>query len=289
MEVFHQIDKLREYLLKHNRNQRLTGFVPTMGALHEGHIHLVKSSLTVCDLTICSIYVNPSQFNNPEDLRRYPRPLKKDLQILEAGGCQVAFCPSDAEMYPGAFNFSLHPGYHENIMEGAFRPGHFRGVSLVVAKLFNIVRPDVAFFGRKDLQQCIIIKQMVRELNFPVDVRCVETVREPDGLAMSSRNRLLSTGERRAAPLFYQSLLKARENLLNGQCVDEVKQSVAADLDRAGEPLRLEYFEIADAENLKPLDVFNDRQETALCIAGYAGTVRLIDNLIVKSANFESE
>lgn len=289
MEVFDQIDTLRKYLLNHTRNQQLTGFIPTMGALHEGHIHLVKSSLSVCDLTICSIYVNPSQFNNPEDLRRYPRPLKKDLKILEAGGCQVAFCPSDAEMYPGTVHFSLNPGYHEKIMEGAFRPGHFRGVSLVVAKLFNIVRPDVAFFGMKDLQQCVVIRQMVRELNFPVDVRCVETVREPDGLAMSSRNRLLSSAERRAAPLFYQCLLKARENLLNGQSVDQVKQIVAADLDSAGEPLRLEYFEIADAENLQPLDVFDDRKETALCIAGYAGTVRLIDNLIIKSATFVSE
>ena len=289
MEVFDQIDSLRKYLLNHTRNQQLTGFIPTMGALHKGHIHLVKSSLSACDLTICSIYVNPSQFNNPEDLRRYPRPLKKDLQILETAGCQVAFCPSDAEMYPGAVNFSLNPGYHEKIMEGAFRPGHFRGVSLVVAKLLNIVRPDVAFFGMKDLQQCVVIRQMVRELNFPVDVRCVETVREPDGLAMSSRNRLLSSAERRAAPLFYQCLLKARENLLNGQSVDQVKLSVAADLDRAGEPLRLEYFEIADAENLQPLDVFDNRKETALCIAGYAGTVRLIDNLIIKSATFVSE
>lgn len=289
MEVFSEAQALRRYLGEKRLSGARIGFVPTMGALHDGHLHLMRACCRAADFSVCSIYVNPAQFNNPDDLRRYPRPLEEDIRRLGETGCDVVFCPADAEMYPQPALFSLGAGYLEEIMEGRFRPGHFRGVALIVAKLFNIVQPDVALFGKKDLQQCVLIRRLVKDLSFPVEVRCMGTVREADGLAMSSRNRLLNSAERSEATVFYRALQQARSNLLAGFGVDQTVAAVRAFVGAAGGTARLEYFEIADAETLKPLTALPGEGSIALCIAGYVGPVRLIDNMIVKSRTFEPE
>lgn len=281
MQIFKDIASLQQEF-KTNRYRKTLGFVPTMGALHQGHISLIEASKKDNDLTICSIFVNPRQFNNPEDLKKYPRTLENDISILEEAGCNYLFLPSEVELYNNKrehlINISF--GYVENIMEGKFRPGHFNGVGLIVSKLFNIVGPDSAYFGQKDLQQVVIINHLVDELNFMIDIKCMPIKREVDGLAMSSRNMNLKEASRKDAIIFYNALNRAKILLQKGVEIEAVKKDISILFDKQ-ENANLEYFEIVNAHSLLPLQVYKGERKTALCIAGYLDGIRLIDNIMI--------
>lgn len=256
------------------------GLVPTMGALHDGHLELVRRSVAENTLTTASIFVNPLQFNNPDDLTKYPRTLDADCAMLEAAGCDLVFAPSAEEMYAQPPVLKLDFGKLERVMEGAFRPGHFNGVGIVVARLFNIVLPDRAYFGQKDLQQTAVVRRLIADLAFPVELVVCATVRETDGLAMSSRNRRLSPEARALAPLIFLTLNEAKYQLLADQSVAAVKQFVREQFVRQPE-FSLEYFEVADADSLQPVKVRHQSEgQTALCVAANLGEVRLIDNVV---------
>ena len=275
---FDTIALLRQHL-QTLRSEQSLGFVPTMGALHEGHLTLIDTARRENELVISSIFVNPVQFTNPDDLARYPRTLEEDCRQLEAAGCDIVFAPSVAEMYPQSPVIRFNFGELETIMEGAFRPGHFNGVGLVVAKLFNIMQPDRAYFGQKDLQQVAVIRQLVRDLTVPVElIRCL-TVREADGLAMSSRNRNLTLAEREQAPFLFQALTAARTFLTEGHNSDQVKAYVT-NLFRDQPDFRLEYVEVVNADTLKLAAERLAPGQTAICLAAHLGKVRLIDNVV---------
>jgi pantoate--beta-alanine ligase len=253
------------------------GFVPTMGALHEGHLSLIREARKNCDLVACSIFVNPTQFNDPKDLERYPRTLEADIRLLEEAGCDVAFVPAVKEVYPNGIN----PKYtidFEGIdagMEGQFRPGHFKGVAMVVERLFELVKPGIAFFGQKDFQQVAIIRKMVEIRRLPVVIRTVKTMRGADGLALSSRNMFLSEAEKKDALIIFKTLCKAREMATPGAKTDHI-ESVLTDYFNTGK-LKLEYLEIVDDLTLRPVDRI--RPGCTCCIAAWCGNVRLIDNM----------
>jgi len=275
---FDTIASLRQHIAGLRANQSI-GLVPTMGALHEGHLTLIQQARQQTDVVVCSIFVNPVQFNNADDLARYPRTLDADCALLETVGCDIVFAPSADEMYPEAPSLTLNFGELETVMEGAFRPGHFNGVGLVVAKLFNIVQPDKAFFGQKDLQQVAVIRSLIRNLSFPVELVRSPTVRETDGLAMSSRNRNLTPDEREQATTLFAALTLAHDQLIDGRTPAQVKAAVRAFID-AKPAFRLEYIEIANADTLMPADEVLAPGQTAICIAAHLGKVRLIDNLV---------
>jgi pantoate--beta-alanine ligase len=278
MKIFTEISEIRRFSRLAKMQKKSIGFVPTMGALHQGHLNLIRESISRDDVSICSIFVNPTQFNNPEDLEKYPRDLDSDTKLLEDANCDAVFLPSVKTMYQEnrILNFSF--GYLEEVMEGKYRPGHFQGVGLVVSKLFNIVEPDRAYFGEKDLQQLTLIKVLTRELNFAIDIVPVKTMREPDGLAMSSRNLLLSTEERMHASDLFKALTEAKNKLLAGKSVILVREFVT-DYFKNHSPIDLEYFEIVGTENLKSIEDTKAEKDISLCIAGYLGKVRLIDNM----------
>jgi pantoate--beta-alanine ligase len=280
MHIFTDTLALQAFLESSRKLGKTWGFVPTMGALHQGHISLVQRSNQENDFTVCSIYVNPTQFNNPEDLKKYPRTLDADYKILEQAGCEVLFTPADAQVYPKPSLMTLNFGNLEQVMEGKFRPGHFNGVGIVVAKLLHLVQPAIAYFGQKDLQQFLIVNQMVRDLSFPIKlVRC-PIVREADGLAMSSRNQRLTPQQRAIAPALYQSLEMAQNLLQRNISVEEVKKAVQQQLENR-EGIRLEYFEVVDADNLQNVAHLHLHTSVALCIAAFVGDIRLIDNVIL--------
>lgn len=283
MRLFHTQLEIRQYILDQRCEGSKIGLIPTMGALHEGHLSLVRMSVSAGDLPVASIFVNPTQFNNPEDLEKYPRNLDKDLELLESAGCEAVFAPSTKEMYPVAPNLTVSFGSLEIELEGRFRQGHFKGVGLVVSKLFNIVQPDNAYFGQKDLQQYYIIDRLVKQLSFPVKLQMAPIIRESHGLAMSSRNERLSQKDRAEAGLIHQSLQMARQELLkNGHDISEVKQKVD-ELFKTSDRLSLEYFEVISTNDFKPLNEIKNKATTALCIACEIGQVRLIDNLLLIS------
>lgn len=275
---FDTIVSLRQYLTT-LRSGQLIGFVPTMGALHEGHTTLIEKAKQENDVVVSSIFVNPVQFTNPDDLARYPRTLEEDCQKLEAIGCDVVFAPSVAEMYPEPVTLRLNFGDLETVMEGAFRPGHFNGVGIVVAKLFNIVQPDRAYFGQKDLQQVAVIRRLIRDLSFPVELIRCPTVREADGLAMSSRNRNLTPDEREQAPTLFRALTLAHELLKEGHTPSQAKAAVAA-VFTSNPNFRLEYVDVVNADTLQIADEVLAPGQTAICLAAHLGKVRLIDNLV---------
>lgn len=281
MEIFSEIAPLRAFLRENRRSGKSIGLVPTMGALHQGHMALIKASKTNNDITVCTIYVNPTQFNNPGDLLKYPRSFEKDAEMLKKVGCDVIFNPSDNEMYGAKSLIKFDFGHLNSVMEGKFRPGHFSGVALVVSKLFNIVSPDNAYFGQKDWQQFIIIQQIAGELKFDLKLHSVPTLREPDGLAMSSRNLRLNAEERQHATIFYKAMLFAKDLFANGKEVAFVK-SVVEKMVSEEEHATLEYFEVAESTNLNVLEFVNGAEMPIMCIAGYIGDVRLIDNMFVK-------
>jgi pantoate--beta-alanine ligase len=280
MVIITDIHGLRQYIAEIRSSKKSIGFVPTMGSLHDGHLALVQASVTKNDITVCSIFVNPTQFNNSADLINYPRDTETDIKLLQNANCDMVFIPSTEDIYEKDYLLNLDFGYLEEIMEGKYRPGHFKGVGLVVTKLFNLVKPDNAYFGSKDLQQLAVIRTLTNELLFDIKIVPVETVREKDGLAMSSRNKLLSESQRKEAVDLYRALSEARHKLIEGDSVISVKKHVH-DFFSLKSKIDLEYFEIVDSLDLKDIDQINDQNEVSLCIAGYLGKVRLIDNLSV--------
>jgi len=277
MQVFKEIKPLRAFL-KDKWNNISIGLVPTMGALHAGHLSLIKASKEENKLTICSIFVNPTQFNNPSDLEKYPRTLNSDLQLLEQTGCDIVFAPDRIEMYQNASNLKFDFGQLDKILEGEFRPGHFSGVALVVSKLFHIVQPTIAYFGQKDFQQFKIIEKLIEELKFDIHLKRMPVFREADGLAMSSRNMRLSEPERKKAIVLYESLIASKKLLTQGISISQAKEFVKQKWESiAG--IKLDYFELADSENLNLLETVTGK--SVLLIAGFVGEVRLIDNLLL--------
>lgn len=276
MEIFNTKKNLRNLLDRQPNHYRI-GFVPTMGALHEGHLSLVRCCRAENDIVVVSIFVNPTQFNDKEDLANYPRTFDRDLELLRQENTDVVFCPTVEEMYPEPDTRTFDLGGLDATMEGAFRPGHFNGVVQIVIKLFDVVRPHRAYFGEKDFQQLTIIRYIVNQLHIPVQVVSCPIVREPDGLAMSSRNMLLGPNERQAAPIISQVLFKAK-NLKHTLSVDELKKWVVAQID-ANPYLKTEYFEIVDDVKLQPVSSWEDPVSKVGCIAVRAGKIRLIDNI----------
>jgi pantoate--beta-alanine ligase len=277
MKVFTRIGPLQAFLEEQRIAGNSIGLVPTMGALHSGHTSLVEASCASGDFTVCSLFVNPAQFNDPRDLEKYPRDLPADIDLLTKAGCKALFAPEDSEMYRRSSQVHFDFGHLDKVLEGKYRPGHFSGVALVVAKLFNIFRPHQAYFGRKDFQQFKIISIINDDLDFGVRLHCRPTVRESDGLAMSSRNMRLNVSERKQAAILYQNLTIARKALLEGVPWQKV-QSRATENFRAARGVRLEYFELADTETLAMGEV-KDLDSAILLVAAFVGAVRLIDNL----------
>lgn len=280
MQIFSEIEPMKAFLGKLKGDAGTIGFVPTMGALHPGHLSLLRASQSENSTTVCSIYVNPTQFNNVDDLAKYPRTIDQDIVVLEEANCDVLFCPGNEVMYEPGNQIRFDFGSLDSMLEGRFRPGHFSGVALVVSKLFHIVAPDKAYFGQKDFQQYKIIEKLVQDLKFDLDIRCIPIEREPDGLAMSSRNARLSSSQRKKATIFYQSLKRAEQMLRNGMSWRTIQSEIKANCETIDE-IRLEYFELADSSNLNSLESVSD--QAILLIAGYIGEVRLIDNLLLEA------
>lgn len=255
------------------------GFVPTMGALHKGHLSLVQKAVEENPLVVVSIFVNPTQFNDSKDLERYPRTLNADMNLLETTGCQIVFAPDVTEIYPEPDTRKFNFGKLETVMEGEHRPGHFNGVAQVVSKLFEMVQPRKAYFGLKDFQQLAIIKNMVNQLNLQVEIVPCPIVREESGLAMSSRNELLSAEERTNAATISKTLFKARE-LKTGKTVSELEEWVAETINK-NPSLKVEYAEIVDDTELQPVKNWDEPNCKVLCVAVFCGKIRLIDNIVL--------
>jgi pantoate--beta-alanine ligase len=276
MVIIESTSELRQYYRQLEKPNPILGFVPTMGALHQGHISLVEQSMRNTDCTIVSIFVNPTQFNNPQDLATYPRDRDRDLAFLSQTGCHVVFIPEVHEVYPEPDLREFDFGSLERVMEGAFRPGHFNGVAQVVSRLFEMVQPNFAFFGQKDYQQLLIVKALVKKLDLAVKIVECPIVRESDGLAMSSRNLRLLPTERDQAGLIHKILREAVDKL-HFATVENIKSQV--DFRFQSHPaFRLEYFEVADPHTLSPVSGRPDGPFVA-CIAAWLGSVRLIDNI----------
>ena len=277
------ITEIKEFLAQKRSEKQGVGFVPTMGALHAGHIALIEQCKTENRVVVASIFVNPTQFNNKEDLEKYPRTVEADSVMLEKAGCDVLFAPDVDEMYNGGSDSGTWESVDlkklDQVMEGAHRPGHFKGVMQVVSKLFDIVEPDRAYFGQKDLQQLVVIKEMVRQLNYPVEIIACPTIRESDGLAMSSRNVRLTAAERKVAPKISQILLQMKE-LSATKNADELR-SFAEEEFKKEKLFTLEYVELADTKSLMPVKNLFEHLDVAVCVALKLGNVRLIDNILL--------
>ena len=277
MKTVHTIKALQDELNALRLQGKRVGLVPTMGALHAGHASLVKRSVAENDVTVVSDFVNPTQFNDLNDLEKYPRTLEADCQLLEACGVSFVFAPSVEEIYPepDTRQFSFAP--LDTVMEGIYRPGHFNGVCQIVSKLFDIVKPDRAYFGEKDFQQLAIIREMVRKMHFPLEIVGCPIVREADGLALSSRNARLSAEQRQQALKISQTLFESR-TFAETHSVSETRQFVEEAIN--GAPgLRLEYFELVDGDTLQSIASWDDTSYAVGCITVYCGEVRLIDNI----------
>lgn len=281
MKIVHAIKDLQEALANLRAQGKTVGLVPTMGALHAGHASLVKRSVAENDATVVSVFVNPTQFNDKNDLAKYPRTLEADCRLLEQCGATVVFAPSVEEIYPepDTRHFSFPP--LDTVMEGAYRPGHFNGVCQIVSKLFDLVKPDRAYFGEKDFQQLAIIREMVRQLKFPLQIVGCPIVREADGLALSSRNTRLSAEQRQQALKISQTLF-ASVDYAATHTVAQTQQFVE-DAIAAAPGLRLEYFELVDGNTLQKIADWGDTDYAVGCITVFCGEVRLIDNIKYKS------
>lgn len=275
--IVHSIAELRAALAEVRRAGASIGLVPTMGALHAGHRSLIERSVRETGCTVVSVFVNPIQFNDAGDYKSYPRTLDDDARLCGDAGAAIVFAPSGEEMYPQPQRAFVEVESLTEGLCGAFRPGHFRGVATVVLKLFNIVQPDVAYFGQKDAQQLAVLRRMVADLNAPLRIVGVPIVREADGLAMSSRNRHLSPDERRVAPSIYQALLHAQARIAEGVSDPvQVRAEAASELERQG--LRVEYFEIVDPDSMQRVDKIAGPALAATAV--WLGSTRLIDNLV---------
>jgi pantoate--beta-alanine ligase len=279
LKIYTTIHEMRAEARAVRRAGKRTGFVPTMGALHEGHLSLVRAAQASTDVVAASIFVNPTQFGPNEDLAKYPRSFERDCELLKREGVQFLFAPSVEEMYPaGAVTWVTVEGLSDKL-DGRSRPGHFRGVTTVVAKLFHVVEPDAAFFGQKDAAQVAIVRRMVRDLNLPVEVVVCPIVRESDGLAMSSRNAYLDPGQRRRALVLHGSLLRVQSLADAGE--REAAKLVASGREEFSEnaSVRLDYFELVDPDTLDPVDDISGGALAA--VAAFVGSTRLIDNVLL--------
>jgi pantoate--beta-alanine ligase len=278
-----RVEEVRASVSEARSSGLRVGLVPTMGALHEGHARLIERCRAETGFVVVSIFVNPTQFGPNEDFSRYPRTLDADARLCESAGADLVFAPGVESMYPygreGA-TFVEVPGFSD-VLEGVSRPGHFRGVATVVLKLFSITRPDVAYFGAKDFQQQLVIRRMVADLNVPVEIRTVPTVREADGLALSSRNRYLNPDERRAAAVLYRALTRAREAVQAGERDANRVRQILTETVESERLMTLDYAEVADAESLKPLVGLSPGQSAVALLAARAGATRLIDNAVL--------
>jgi len=282
MQILTTAAGLQAYTEQARRAGQQVGLVPTMGALHAGHLQLVQAAREACNTVIATIFVNPTQFNNAEDFLLYPRVPEADAELLAAAGCTALFVPAVEEMYPQPAVLRFDFGALERVMEGAHRPGHFNGVATVVSKLFHLARPHQAFFGQKDWQQVAVIRQLVADLSFDLEIVACPTIREADGLAMSSRNRRLDAAARAAAPLLHQVLLAAADRVRQGEPPAQVRAAAEATL-RQESLLTSEYIEVADAQTLQPLETYAAGRAVVLCLAAHLGGVRLIDNVVVEA------
>ncbi|MDE6272923.1 MAG: pantoate--beta-alanine ligase [Muribaculaceae bacterium] len=279
MQIIRSVAELTQYVAARKNQHQTIGFVPTMGALHEGHLSLVERAVGENECSIVSVFVNPTQFNNPDDLRTYPRTEEADIELLAKAGVSAVFVPSVGEMYPEEVevkkDFNL--GSAAEVMEGKFRPGHFQGVAQVVNRLFELVRPNRAYFGQKDFQQIAVIRNMVESEGIDVEIIDCPIKRADDGLALSSRNALLSADQRRRAPEIYAALSDSVE-YSKSHSVRATHDSVVERLDAIPE-MKVEYFEIVDARTLLPIEEWDESPDVQGCITVFNGKVRLIDNI----------
>lgn len=281
MKSISAIVELRKALQPFREQHKTIGFVPTMGYLHEGHLSLIRKAKSDCDVVVVSIFVNPIQFAPHEDYARYPRDVKRDSLLAENAGCDLLFIPSVEEIYPKEFSSFIVVEGLSFILEGEFRPTHFKGVTTIVNKLFNIVQPDVAYFGQKDAQQSVIINKMVNDLSMPLRLEIVPTVREQDGLAMSSRNVYLSSNERERATILFQSLKLAEKKIKSGErtvskIIDDMTMLV-----QSKNPTQIDYIAIVDAVNLQPKYMLEHGETVFILLAVRFGSTRLIDNILI--------
>jgi len=279
LRIVRDVAALRRIIRQAKRKGNTVGFVPTMGALHEGHLSLIRRARKETGLVVVSIFVNPIQFNRASDLKSYPRTLAHDARLATGAGAQILFAPSAQAIYPPGFQTFVEVERLSRIVEGTFRPGHFRGVTTVVAKLFNLVQPDIAYFGQKDAQQARIVRQMVRDLDFDIRLKIVPTVREPDGLAMSSRNRLLSSEARRSSKILFEALQQAKRLIECGERRRVVVERRMRQVIRRIPQAKIDYAAIVDAETFERADRI--RGTVQILLAVWIGSVRLIDEMIV--------
>ena len=279
MKIVKSVCEVKEYVKELRRKEKNIGFVPTMGYLHAGHLSLVRESVRRCDCTVVSIFVNPTQFAPNEDFNKYPRNIQSDIEILEKEGVDLIFIPGDGEMYPEGYQTYVEVKNLQDRLCGGSRPNFFKGVCTIVLKLFNIVTPDISFFGQKDAQQVVILKKMVCDLNLDVKIEALPIIREKSGLALSSRNEYLDKKQKKAALCLSRSLIRAREMVETGEKnVALVLKSIKTEIE--SEPLaRIDYIEIVDSESLQPVNQINDKM--LIAVAVFINNVRLIDNIIV--------
>lgn len=281
MILFKKVEDIASFLLKRKEQGMPIGFIPTMGALHQGHISLLATSKKTGSLSVCSIFVNPAQFNDAKDFDNYPTTIEKDIDALEKAGCDVLFLPSVSEMYPGgtqhAEKYDL--GYLETVLEGKYRPGHFQGVCLVVNRLLDIIPADELYLGQKDYQQCMVIKKLIELKHIKTRINICPTLREADGLAMSSRNLRLSELERKQALKIFESLSFLKNNIKPGS-LKTLKQAAAQNLTDAG--FKVDYIETADAADLSIIDHWDGHVKLVAAAAAFLGDVRLIDNMLLE-------
>lgn len=278
MIIFKHPNDLQLHLQNLRNNNRTIGFVPTMGALHKGHLSLISHSKDKTDVTVCSIFVNPVQFNNAKDYERYPITTEPDILLLEESGCDILFLPSEKDIYPDEASRNKHfdIGYLENILEGKFRPGHFQGVCMVVEKLINIVNPTYLFLGRKDYQQSLVIRKLLTLMNKKIIIEVCPTLREPNGLAMSSRNLRLDSAEKNQAAELHQSLVTISKEVAQ-ENITVLKNKEKARLEKMG--FKIDYLELANADNLQVLENYNGHDNLVILVAAFLHDVRLIDNV----------
>lgn len=279
MIIFKRFDDLQNYLDNNRTNRVQVGFVPTMGALHPGHISLMEASRAIAGITVCSLFVNPNQFNDPVDYEKYPVDTEKDIEMLEKAGTDILFLPSVEEIYPpGTVPEKFNIGYLETILEGRYRQGHYQGVCQVMSRLLKGIGPDHLFMGQKDFQQCLVVKELITQLPLSVKLHTVPTFREPDGLAMSSRNSRLSPQQRKNAAAIYRVLLYIRDQLSKGD-PSPVLSTAQEMLEAAG--FKTDYIATAKARDLRPLVLWNEKEKAVALIAAFQGDVRLIDNMLL--------
>jgi len=280
MIIFRRSKDVHSYLNKLKSPNVALGFVPTMGALHKGHLSLIKECRQKAKISVCSIFVNPMQFNNQEDFKKYPVTLEKDILLLEESGCDILFLPGEKEIYPDEESKKIQYdlGYLETILEGTHRPGHFQGVCLVMEKLLNIINPDYLLIGRKDFQQCLVIKRLIQIMKRDVEIIVCPTLREKSGLAMSSRNLRLNAIEKGLAPDLYASLRFIQQNLTTDN-FHELKIKAVSRLEKNG--FKIEYLELAKTKDLRLITEFENRNDLIILIAAFLNEVRLIDNLLI--------